>query len=66
MAREARYTENVSFLASVDMKVAIEEIAEAYKVSAGEVWRYSTEHGIAASREYFQARRASEQYAATQ
>ncbi len=58
MAREARYTENVSFLASLDMKVAIEEIAEAHKVSAGEVWRRAVEVGIdAAGDEYARAAR---------
>lgn len=58
MAREARYTENVSFLATADMKYEIEQIAGEYKVSAGDVWRCAVQVGLPATKEHF-ARAAS-------
>jgi hypothetical protein len=53
MARVAQYTENVSFLASLDMKAAIEEIADTYQVSAGAVWRRAVEVGIERTRQEY-------------
>lgn len=60
VARVAQYTENVSFLASLDMKVAIEEIADTYQVSAGAVWRRAVEVGIDATRQEYAAMRRGE------
>lgn len=60
MARVAQYTENVSFLASPDMKDAIEAMAEMYQVSAGAVWRRAVEIGINATRQEYAAMRAGE------
>jgi hypothetical protein len=56
MAREAQYTENVSFLATEQMKANIERLAGNAKVSAGEVWRYAVEHGYGATRREYTLR----------
>jgi hypothetical protein len=43
MAREALYTAQVSGMVSEDMKAEIERLADAYRVSQGEVMRLGLE-----------------------
>lgn len=60
MARVAQYTENVSFLASPDMKDAIEAIADTHQVSAGAVWRRAVEVGMEQTRLEYAGTRTGE------
>lgn len=60
VARVAQYTENVSFLASPDMKAEIEAISDTYQVSAGAVWRRAVEIGLELTRQEYAAMRRGE------